>query len=483
MSKASLNKLLDKAFKALDDEWARGQLRKFNTYVTITATDLAFSMEQGFNDAMKNRKSGNKAEISKQEYKDEALKQIANIWNKFKNNKEGITLVKAGYNGQFLRIQMPKEDKDFFDELKTQGLAFINSYLDTPLRGADHEYVRRSKLKKDNPDALKAKQQGKTEWFASSSEVGRFKSGYNIGHKGGSTVGTARLIAAKEWLSDTSYATFLDSDEWKDIRDRYPQMNLKYKTAGKIKVSKDGKVSGKLTLKDEQEVEIDFVPTNANYSGSEIYDWGKTTGIKKHLTDALNDWANRIDWAEQKGSNTLREDVREAARLIILGQMLKGKRKTTGKRTGVNRGKKSVTSSKRGKSPGTPRSVGRVTTKAAATRRGTSAGNQQGASLYTVMAMISEKLPETVRKNMGAPRLENQTGAFANSVKMTDVIQTPQGYPSFGYTYAKEPYQVYETGSSGNWTTPERDPRKLIDASIREIAAGFALGRFYTRRQ
>ena len=163
--------------------------------------------------------------------------------------------------------------------------------------------------------------------------------------------------------------------------------------------------------------------------------------------------------------------------------MLKGKRKTTGKRTGVNRGKKSVTSSKPGKSPGTPRSVGRVTTKAAATRRGTSAGNQQGASLYTVMAMISEKLPQTVRKNMGAPRLENQTGTFANSVKMTDVIQTPQGYPSFGYTYAKEPYQVYETGSSGNWTTPERDPRKLIDASIREIAAGFALGRFYTRRQ
>ena len=55
--------------------------------------------------------------------------------------------------------------------------------------------------------------------------------------------------------------------------------------------------------------------------------------------------------------------------------------------------------------------------------------------------------------------------------------------PSFGYTYAKNPYQVYEMGvGSAPWATPERDPRKLIDQSIRELAAQFAIGRFYTRR-
>ena len=32
------------------------------------------------------------------------------------------------------------------------------------------------------------------------------------------------------------------------------------------------------------------------------------------------------------------------------------------------------------------------------------------------------------------------------------------------------------------WATPERDPRKLIDGSIREIAARLAIGRFFTRR-
>ena len=84
---------------------------------------------------------------------------------------------------------------------------------------------------------------------------------------------------------------------------------------------------------------------------------------------------------------------------------------------------------------------------------------------------------------MGAPRLESQTGRFAQSVKMMDAGRTSQGYISLGYTYAKNPYQVFETGTGkAPWATPERDPRRLIDQSIREVAAGLALGRFYTRR-
>ena len=99
------------------------------------------------------------------------------------------------------------------------------------------------------------------------------------------------------------------------------------------------------------------------------------------------------------------------------------------------------------------------------------------------MALINDKLPETVRGNMGAPRLENQTGKFADSVRITDVVQTPQGMPSFGYTYEKSPYSVFESSSGSRFASIPRDPRRLIDASIREIAAGYALGRFYTRRQ
>jgi hypothetical protein len=104
-------------------------------------------------------------------------------------------------------------------------------------------------------------------------------------------------------------------------------------------------------------------------------------------------------------------------------------------------------------------------------------------SPFSYMAMINKRLPQTVRKNMGAPGLVNTTGRFASSVKVKDVNTTKQGHPSFGYTYAKSPYQIFEVGEgSAPWATPERDPRKLIDRSIREVAAELALGRFYTRR-
>jgi len=102
--------------------------------------------------------------------------------------------------------------------------------------------------------------------------------------------------------------------------------------------------------------------------------------------------------------------------------------------------------------------------------------------MLQMIAMINKELPQTVRKNMQLPRLENRTGRLANSVKVTEIVKTPKGFPSVGYTYQKNPYEVFETSSVGPWSTPERDPRKLIDKSIREIAARMAIGRFYTRR-
>jgi len=112
------------------------------------------------------------------------------------------------------------------------------------------------------------------------------------------------------------------------------------------------------------------------------------------------------------------------------------------------------------------------------------ATNKTSANIFRLATLINQKLSDTVRKNMGPPGLENVTGRFANSVKVTDVSLTAKGYPSIGYTYQRDPYQVFEVGmGSPGWATSERDPRKLIDASIREIAAEMALGRFYTRRQ
>lgn len=97
-----------------------------------------------------------------------------------------------------------------------------------------------------------------------------------------------------------------------------------------------------------------------------------------------------------------------------------------------------------------------------------------------LLQQINKRLPEVVARNMEAPRLNYKSGRFASSVRATDVIQTPQGYLSIGYTYMKSPYQTFEPGYKQG--SADRDPRRLIDQSMREIASQYAIGRFYTRR-
>lgn len=99
-----------------------------------------------------------------------------------------------------------------------------------------------------------------------------------------------------------------------------------------------------------------------------------------------------------------------------------------------------------------------------------------------LIRMFNAKLPQKVEENMQAPRLQSRSGRFASSVRVVDVTTTAKGYPSFGYTYQRSPYGVYENTSGSRFASVERDPRRLIDTSMREIAAEMALGRFFTRR-
>lgn len=104
-------------------------------------------------------------------------------------------------------------------------------------------------------------------------------------------------------------------------------------------------------------------------------------------------------------------------------------------------------------------------------------------SLLRLHGLLSASINDEVAKNMNPPSLVNRTGRFAGSVKITDVSTTRQGFPSIGYTYDKNPYQVFEMSRGrAPWATPERDPRHIIETSIRNIARELLLGRFFTRR-
>lgn len=104
--------------------------------------------------------------------------------------------------------------------------------------------------------------------------------------------------------------------------------------------------------------------------------------------------------------------------------------------------------------------------------------------IRSFIGILNKRLPTKVAQNMGSPRLNYRTGRFSNSTRVNDIQYTPKGFPSIQYTYMRYPYEVFEFPGSGSPLAQQgqRDPRTLIDKSIREIMAEFAIGRFYTRR-
>jgi hypothetical protein len=100
-----------------------------------------------------------------------------------------------------------------------------------------------------------------------------------------------------------------------------------------------------------------------------------------------------------------------------------------------------------------------------------------------LLPMINSRLTDIVAKNMNSPRLNFRTGRFAQSARVVNVEQTPQGFPSFVFDYERNPYDVFDrTKGRSPWNTPQRDPRALVDVSVRQIVREMAIGRFFTRR-
>ena len=178
------------------------------------------------------------------------------------------------------------------------------------------------------------------------------------------------------------------------------------------------------------------------------------------------------DMLDMKGSPSLKEKT-----AALVTDKFKGKKN-------VKVSAKSVKMSTKTKSKGKgSKTGGKVAISATAlrTRKAkTRATSSAAARPLQMIALINKELPQTIKANMDLPALQNRTGRFAESAKVIDAVTTRQGFTSFGYTYDKFPYQTFEPGFAQG--SPERDPRTLINRSIREIATQFAIGRLYTRR-
>jgi len=95
--------------------------------------------------------------------------------------------------------------------------------------------------------------------------------------------------------------------------------------------------------------------------------------------------------------------------------------------------------------------------------------------------LINSVLPQMVAMKMQPPALRFRTGRFANSARVTQVMQGPRGGLQADYTYMRTPYETFEPG--GDMGSTQRDPRKIIGESIREIVATAMQNKFIKTRR
>jgi len=194
-----------------------------------------------------------------------------------------------------------------------------------------------------------------------------------------------------------------------------------------------------------------------------------------------------VNWAGQRGSNSPVEQlsailVNEAIDVFksIPGVRVRGKKQKVDKGTNKGTSKSNLPKAQKARSSRGTKSPITINEPRSSSRPEPAPNRPNWLQL---LPMINSKLQNTVAKNMSSPRLNFRTGRFAQSARVVNVEQTRQGLPSFVFDYERDPYDVFDrTLGRSPWNTPQRDPRALVDQSIREIVREMAIGRFFTRR-
>ena len=449
MSARDTDKFLKEMISFVNREYKRGALDKFPTIVTFTSEACGEGFKEGYNDVT--AKDPSLPILSEEEFLQAGRAAVKAVTNWASQPQTRGTLVESSPDRVVYRAT--RDIKKVYTLAKKAGSDTIQKIW---LSKGSRRLKGANKAEGISPRA---------------SEVGVLKAGIHRAHQGVTTVGSAQISGALRFLERTKgFADFATSKAASEIADLIEEINATFQTSG----TKSGSQASTVSLKQDVEVAIDMLPRSKNPRGAEDYD---ISNLLPKLEKAVRAYIEKAKLATLPGSKSIEENAEDITTFILLKELSKasgakvvgGIKKPKGRKP-TNRTRKETLKAKKTKGS---------TKKAKTIRRRTAS---PASTPLRLMALINKELPKTVRNNMISPALVNRTGTFANSVKITDIAQTPKGFPSIGYTYAKNPYEVFELGSGNVRATPERDPRKIIDQSIREIAAQYALGRFYTRR-
>ena len=264
-------------------------------------------------------------------------------------------------------------------------------------------------------------------------------------------------------------------------------LNIKAGLESQLQIIKDIYIDYEKVVTKSGKVRVKYIPIIEFQAGSE--NSGSDAAIEKRAKEIVGEFFEKINnpgIASLEGSATTEEQVfASVIQKFTVGLKNADIEIILDKKVDPRKVKSNVKGSS-GKVKNTKKTQATVKTVKAVAYTGKARKSKrtkaQGDSPIRLMALINAKLPQTVAGNMGEPRLVNRTGRFAGSARVTNITATPQGYPSIGYSYETNPYGVFEKSSGTRFASADRDPRTLIDASIREIATQLIAGRFYTRR-
>ena len=313
------------------------------------------------------------------------------------------------------------------------------------------------------------------------------KEGLQLEHGAGTglAASSVRVLGAEARLDEANIPRGGTEEQIKIEREavaKFKKIVTKYKSDMKIKVSRTQVVDSNGNVKCTYLPVVTLTSASSNQKEKD-----REVAMLKAVQKGID------DLVATKGSETIDEMVRDTTLHNINGNGKGRKTKGAGKpRKKVSNRSKGATRAKLNEKEslsiidgvGAAIAGNKIVTGAkgaknkgrAAPRAGAAPGKSGSSKMpLHLIGIINKDLPDTVRANMGAPALTNQTGRFASSVRATDMNMTPQGFPSIGYTYQRDPYGTFEQDH-------DYDPRRLIDQSMREIAAQHAMGRFYTRR-
>ena len=195
--------------------------------------------------------------------------------------------------------------------------------------------------------------------------------------------------------------------------------------------------------------------------------------------------ANAEDAAKlSSGSDTTVARMEKAAIKLAATNVLENiQAKSIKKRKKVQRSKKKGTSRTKAKFK-SGSAVKRKTTRAnvGGKRRGRPTKQAQaiGGNVLALKELINKILPDAILAKMQSPALVNRTGRFRRSAEVTNAMIGPRGGVQIDYTYARNPYEVFEPGSGSPLANQYRDPRAIIGGTVREIAQSI-MGKKFVR--